>query len=60
MDFTTFQSKLHNILDLVKIIMRFGHLTLHDFEKESFTLMTFMRSLKFAFSFTILVPGYVI
>ncbi len=60
MDFTTFQRKLHNILYLVKIIMRFGHLTLNDFEKESFTLMTFMRSLKIAFSFTILVPCYVI
>ncbi len=34
MDFTTFQSKLHNILDLVKNIMRFGHLTLHDLRKK--------------------------
>ncbi len=59
MDFTTFQSKLHNIFDLVKIIIRFGHLTITWFEKESFTLITFMRSLKIAFSFTILVPCYV-
>jgi hypothetical protein len=34
MDFTTFQNKLHNILDLVKIIIRFGHLKLHDLRKK--------------------------